>query len=158
MDVGGGTVIKGNWEQISNDSIKLNTFEQPKKLRTTYSGKINPERTNIQIKIADVELPLVAAAIVINDQDYGSNANMNGIAEMKAQKIKTITYYYLNRKETIEIDNPDYNEIEITVKDLDIDAVQMYLTDKIMTIHNKKLFFAEGYFLKKTKMANKQWK
>ena len=124
MDVGGGTVVKGNWIQISADSIKLNTFEQPKKPSTTYKGKINPERIeNVKITIKDLELPLAAAFIIINEQNEGKAADVNGIAELKAQEIKTITYHYLGQKEMIEIDNPNFNEIEITVRDLDLNAV-----------------------------------
>ncbi|WP_146169773.1 hypothetical protein [Kordia periserrulae] len=159
MDVGGGTVVKGNWEQISTDSIKLNTFEQPKNPSTTYSGKINPDRIeNIKITIRDLELPLAAAFIVVNDQNAGKAANVNGIAELETQKIKTITYHYLGQKETIEIDNPNYNEIEIIVRDLDLNAVPRFLTDKIMVLNNGKLFFNDGYSLKRTNLKNKQWK
>ncbi|WP_407557917.1 hypothetical protein [Winogradskyella sp. 4-2091] len=159
MDVGGGTVVKGNWEQISTDSIKLNTFEQPKNASTTYSGKINPDRIeNIKITIRDLELPLAAAFIVVNDQNEGKAADVNGIAELESQEIKTITYHYLGQKETIEIDNPNYNEIEIIVRDLDLNAVPRFLTDKIMVLNNGKLFFNDGYSLKKTHLKNIQWK
>jgi hypothetical protein len=159
MDVGGGTVVKGNWEQLSVDSIKLNTFEQPKNPSTTYKGKINPDRIdNVKITIGDLELPLAAAFIVINDQKDGKAVDVNGIAELETQKIKTITYHYLGQKETIEIDNPNYNEIEITVRDLDLNAVPRFLTDKIMVLKNGKLFFNDGYSLKKTNLKNRQWK
>ena len=158
MDVGGGTVVKGNWEQTFVDSIKLNTFEQPKNPSTTYHGKINPDRIdNVKITIRDLELPLAAAFIVINDQNAGKAADLNGIAELETQKIKTITYHYLGQQETIEIDNPNYNEIEITVRDLDLNAVPRFLTDKIVVLNNGKLFFNEDYFLKKTNLKNKQW-
>ena len=159
MDVGGGTVVKGNWEQISKDSIKLNTFEQRKNPSTTYSGKINPDRIeNVKITIRDLELPLAAAFIVINNQNEGKAADVNGIAELKAQEIKTITYHYLGQKETIKIDNPNFNEIEIIVRDLDLNAVPRFLTDKIMVLNKGKLFFNDGYSLKKTNLENKQWK
>ncbi|WP_178985972.1 hypothetical protein [Winogradskyella helgolandensis] len=159
MDVGGGTVVKGNWEQISKDSIKLNTFEQPKNPSTTYSGKINPDRIdNVKITIRDFELPLAAAFIEINDQNEGKAADVNGITELKAQEIKTITYHYIGQKETIKIDNQNFNEIEIIVRDLDLNAVPSFLTDKIMVLNNGKLFFNDGYSLKKTNLKNRQWK
>ena len=159
MDVGGGTVVKGNWEQISTDSIKLNTFEQPKNPSTTYSGKINPDRMDkVKITIQDLELPLAAAFIVVNSQNEGKAADVNGVVELKAQEIKTITYHYLGQKETIKIDNPNFNEIEITVRDLDINAVPRFLTDKIMVLNKGKLFFNDRYSLKKTNLKNKQWR
>ncbi len=159
MDVGGGTIVKGSWEQISADSIKLNTFEQPKNPSTTYKGNVNPNRIdNVKITIRDLELPLAAAFIVINDQNDGKAADVNGIVELETQEIKTITYHYLGQKETIEIDNPNYNEIEITVRDLDLNAVPRFLTDKIMILNNGKLFFNDGYSLKKTNLKNRQWK
>ncbi len=142
MDVGGGTVVKGNWEQISADNIKLNTFEQPKNPSTTYKGKINPNRTdNVEITIRDLELPLAAAFIVINDQNERKSADVNGIAELETKDVKTITYHYIGQKETIEIDNPNSTKIEITVRDLDLNAVPRFLTDKIMIVDNRKLFF-----------------
>ena len=159
MDVGGGNVVKGNWEQISTDSIKLNTFEQPKNPSTTYSGKINPDRVdNVKITIQDLELPLTAAFIVINNQNDGKAADVNGVVELKAKEIKTITYHYLGQKETIKIDNPNFNEIEITVRDLDFNAVPRFLTDKIMVLKRGKLFFNDRYSIKKTNLKNKQWK
>ncbi len=159
MDIGGGTVVKGNWEQISTDSIKLNTFEQPKNPSTTYSGKINPDRIdNVKITIQDLELPLAAAFIVINNQNEGKAADVNGVVELKAKEIKTITYHYLGQKETIKIDNPNFNEIEITVRDLDLNAVPRFLTNKIMVLNKGKLFFNDRYSLKKTNLKNKQWK
>lgn len=158
MDVGGGTVVKGNWEQISAVSIKLNTFEQPKNPSTTYNGKINSARIdNVKITIRDLELPLAGSFIVLNNQDVGKPANVNGIAELESQEIKTITYHCLGQNETIEIDNPNYNEIEITVRDLDTNAVPRFLTDKIMTLNNNRLFFNDGYSVKKTNIKNRQW-
>jgi len=159
MDVGGGIVVKGNWEQISSDSIILNTFDQPVNTYTTYKGKVNPDRTDfIKIKIADFEQPLAGAYIVWNNQNEGTAADENGVVEVKTQEIKTITYHYLGKEETIEIDNPNFNEIEITVKDLELNAVLRYLTDKIVTIHNRKLFINDGFPLKKTNLENKEWK
>lgn len=158
MDVGGGTVVKGTWQQISKDSIKLNTFEQPKIPSTTYSGKINSDRiNNVKITIRDFESPLEAAFIVINNQNEGKTVDVNGVTKVKAQEIKTITYHYLGQKETVKIDNPNFNEIEIIVRDLDLNAVPRFLTDKIMTLNNGKLFFNDGYSLKKTNLKNKQW-
>lgn len=159
MDVGSGTVVKGNWEQISIDSIKLNTFDQPKNPSTTYKGKINPNRIdNVKITIADLELPLAGAFLIVNNKNKGKEADVNGIAELQIKEIKTITYHYLGQIETIKIDNPNFNEIEITVRDLDLNAVPRYFSKKIMTVKNKKLFFNDGYSLRKTNLKNKQWK
>lgn len=159
MDVGGGTIIKGNWEQISNDSIKLNTFEQPKYPSTTYKGKINPNRKNrVKITISDLELPLAGAVIYLNNLENGQAADVNGISEFKVDLVETITYYYLGQKETIVINNPRLNEIEITVRDLSLSAVPRYFTDKIMISKNKKIYFNEIFSLKKTHLKNKQWK
>jgi hypothetical protein len=158
MDIGGGSVVKGNWKQISQDSIILNTFDQPQNPSTTYTGLINPNRNNIRIKISDMEMPLAFAFITVNENHFGLAANMDGIVELKAEGIQSITYHYLGQLETIKIDNPNYNEIEITVRDLDLNEVPRYLTNKVMTIQNRKLFFNEGYFLQKTNLKNKQWK
>lgn len=160
MDVGGASVIKGNWKQTASDSIVLNTFKQPKHPITTYTGKINSETTeNIKITIKEAGFPLTAATVVINNnQGEGKAANTDGVVEFEAQKIHTITYHFLHESETIAIDNPNFNEIEITIKDLDSSAVPTYLTDEVMILKNKRLFINESHSLKKTNMKNKQWK
>jgi hypothetical protein len=158
MDVGGTTIIKGNWEAVSKDSIRLNTFEQPKHPITTYKGQTNPKRPNIKIKVSCSESPLAGAYVLLNDQSEGIVLEQNGVGEFKAQKVKTITYSFLGQKETIFVENPDYNEIEIMVRDLDLNAVPRFLTEKIIFINKKKLFLNRSYSLKKTSLKNKQWK
>lgn len=159
MDVGGGAITKGNWERVSKDSIKLNTFEQPKNPSTTYKGRMNPERPDVlKIKIADYERPLADSYIVLNNQNEGKEADVNGTIEIKAQEVKTITYYYLGRKETIKVENPNFNEIEISVRDLDLDPISKYMTDLKLKVNKRKIIFDDGYLLKKTKLKYKQWK
>jgi len=159
MDVGGANIIKGNWKQIAADSIVLNTFEQPKNLTTTYIGKINPERKgNVKITITETGLPLSSANIIINnDINKGEVANINGMVEFETQRIQTITYYFLNESETIIIDNPNYNEIEIKTKNLNNNIIQKYLTNEVVVIDGKKLFFQKLNAMKKTSLKNKQW-
>lgn len=160
MDVGGATILKGNWKKISKDSILLNTFEQPINPKTTYKGKINPSVTNdtIRIEIRHWEFPLMAAYLLINDEKEGKIVDENGFVEFQTKKLNTITYYYLGYKETISIDNPNYNEIEILVKDIEIDAFTKYLTDKLIIKRGKKVYFDPDYSLRRNHIKNKQWK
>jgi len=157
MDVGGGTVVKGNWEQISKDSIKLNTFDQPKQPTTTYVGKIDSSKIDrVKIKISDLYYPLQYASVQINGKDW-KVTDRNGVAEFNSSNIESIYYQYLGKEETIEIDNPNYDEIEITISDLDMTAVQRFFTDEIMVVKNKKLYYNEWFSLKKTNLNQKQW-
>jgi len=158
MDVGGGSIVKGRWEQISTEKIKLNTFDQPKNPSTTYTGKINPDLKNkIKITISELEAPLGAAYVIVNNQSEGKIADVNGVVEFEINKITSIKYFFLGQEETIEINNHNLNDIQITVRDLDLNAVPRFLTDKIMSVNNRKLFFHDNYSLKKTKLKNRQW-
>lgn len=158
MDVGGKNTIKGNWVQIAKDSIKLNTFVQPKTPQTSIKGSINPSRNNsIKIKLIDSALPIASAYIVVNDQQNGKATNIEGIVELEVKELKKITYFYLGREETIIIDNPNYNEIEILIKDIDITGFPKYFTNQIILVQNQKLYLNDLLSLKKTRIQNKQW-
>jgi hypothetical protein len=158
-DVGGGSLLKGTWKRISNDTVVMNTYNQPEFPKTTYVGKINPDLNGeIKIQITDKNGSLGYASVEINDKKQGKATDENGVAKFKTDSIKNIHYNFLGQNETIEIDNPKYNEIEITVRDLDLNAVPRFLTDKIITIDKNKLFFNDGYSLKKTRLKNRQWK
>lgn len=158
MDVGGKNIIKGNWVQIAKDSIKLNTFNQPKTPQTSIKGSINPSRNNsIKIKLIDSVLPIASAYIVVNDQQNGKATNIEGDVELEVKELKTITYHYLGREETIMIDNPNYNEIEILIKDIDITGFPKYFTNQIILVKNQKLYLNDFLSLKKTRIQNKQW-
>ena len=158
MDVGGGTVVKGKWEQISMDSIRLNTYDQPIQPTTTYVGNKNSDIENkVKITIADLNFPLEGANIWVNDKP-GKVADRNGTVEFDITQVETVRYQYLGKDETISIDNPDYDEIEITISDLDMSAVPRFFTDKIMTLKNRELYYNDWFSLKKTNMNQKQWK
>lgn len=159
MDVGGGSVVKGTWNKISNDTIVLNTYDQPEIIKTTYKGKVNPELNGkVRIKISDKNGALGFANVQINDKDLGVGANENGMAEFETESLKNVHYNFLGQEETIEIDNPNYNDIEVVVKDLDINAIPEFLTDYKIVVNGKKLIMDSEYIYKKTNLKNKQWK
>ncbi|NEV95063.1 hypothetical protein G3567_13040 [Psychroflexus sp. YR1-1] len=159
MDVGGESVVKGTWNKLSNDTIALNTYNQPEIPKTTYEGKVNPELTGkVKIKISDKNGALGFANVQINDKKLGVGANQNGIAEFETESIKNVHYSFLGQEETIEIDNPNYNNIEVLIKDLDINAVPEFLTNYKIVVNGKKLIMDSEYIYKKTNLKNKQWK
>jgi len=158
-DVGGGNVLKGTWEKTSNDTIVLNTYKQPENPKTTYVGKTNPElKEKIKIRISDKNGALGYASIQINDKKQGKGANENGFAEFKAESIKNVNYNFLGQEETIEIDNPNYNEIEIRIKDLDINSIPEFITDYKIAFKRNRIIMDSSYVYKKTSLKNKQWK
>lgn len=155
MDVGGSTVVKGVWEKISDDTIILNSFERPQNSKTKISGKINSESKEISVKIIERGLPLPSSEITINNDTKITDES--GFTKFKQQKVVSITYQFLNRKETIYLDNSDFNEIVLIVKDLDFDVNSKYFIDKSVKIKNNKLFINDNLVLKKTDIKNKQW-
>ncbi|MEQ8519488.1 MAG: hypothetical protein RLN79_02375 [Cytophagales bacterium] len=159
MDVGGGSVVKGTWNKISNDTIALNTYNQPEIPKTTYKGKVNPELNGkVIIKISDKNGALGFANVQINDKALGIGANENGIAEFETESLKNVHYHFLGQEETIVIDNPNYNDIEVLIKDLDINAIPEFLTDFKIVVNGNKLIMDSEYIYKKTNLKNKQWK
>ncbi len=154
----GGTIVKGNWKKISKDSIILNTFIQPEKPTTSYIGHINPNLSGlVNIKISDSYFPLSYTKLIVNENIVNA-ADIDGIAEFSIEKIYSIYFQYLGKEETIIIDNPNYNEIEITVNDLDVTAMPRFFSDKVMYIKNNKLFYNEWFGLKRTRLKNKSWR
>ena len=159
MDVGGANVLKGTWNNISNDTIVLNTYHQPEISKTTYKGKINPElKGKVRIKISDKNGVLGFANVEINDKELGIATNENGIAEFETESLENVHYNFLGHQETIKIDNSNYNDIEILIKDLDINAIPEFLTDYKIVIKGNKLIINTKYIFKKTNLMNKQWK
>ena len=155
MDVGGQNIKKGNWKQTTKDSICLHSFEQPKIPNTILTATINPNRNNsVKIKIMDSVLPIGAAFVIVNNEPNGKATNLDGIVEMNVTELKSITYSYLGSEEKIEISNPKFNEIEIMVKDLDI---AIYFINQNFALKNKKFYLSKTFFLRKTKIKNKQW-
>lgn len=158
MDVGGGHVLKGTWNYISNDTIVLNTYNQPEISKTTYKGKRNPELNGkVRIKISDKNGVLGFVSIEINDKEIGSATNENGIAEFETKSLKDVHYNFLGQNETIKIDNSNYNDIEILIKDLNINAIPEFLTDYKIVVKGNKLIINTKYIYKKTNLTNKKW-
>ena len=165
MDVGGGNVIKGNWDYLNGDTIKLNTFYQPKIPRTYFKGKENPELDEkIKIQISDYEFPLVSAYVEINNGEVTGTLNEHGIGYFEVSEIRNITYSYLgDRKEKIQINNQRFNEIEIFVRDLESGVIPEYFVDKLVIVTDKEINMypnspERNYKLKRSRFGKRYWK
>jgi hypothetical protein len=161
MDVGGGVVKKGKWNQIHRDTILINSFEQPINPKATYKGKIIPNSNGvIKIKVSDFETLFFGVGISINNGEQEKvDDDLDGIVEFNSDKIFSVEYQFLGQKEKILIDNPEYNYIEIIAKDLG--SEMSYITNKKILIGNRKLIFNTDkhwsmFALKKTGIKNKQ--
>ena len=156
-DVGGGNVLKGTWKKISKDTIVINTYKQPKYLKTTYSGETNQNlKGKIKIRISDKNGSLGFSNIYINDRTQIKVANSNGIAEFEVESIKNIEYGFLSQEEKIKIDNPKYNEIEILIKDLDLNVIPEFITNEKIVVKRNKLLMDTTFSYQKTNSGNKK--
>ena len=159
MSVSGAQVIKGNWKRISNDTLVINSFKQPEFSKTTYTGKINPElKGKVKIRISDKNGSLGSSQVSINDQKQIKAADDNGIVEFAVDSIKNIEYRFMNQMENIEIDNPNYNEIEVLIKDLNLNAISEFITNEKIIVKRNKIIMDTDFVYKKTNLKNKQWK
>jgi hypothetical protein len=155
MDVGGSIVVKGVWEKILDDDIILNSFERPQNSKTKIFGKVNSESKDISVKIIERGNPLVGSVVTINNQSKISDEN--GIVIFDNQKVKSITYQFLNSTERIEIDNSDYNDFELIVKDIEYSVNSSFFVDKVLKIKNRTILINDKLILKKTAIKHKQW-
>ncbi len=158
-DVGGGSVLKGTWKRIANDTIVINTFKQPQFPKTTYIGKVNPNsKGKVKIRISDKDGSLGASNVFINDRAQIKVADENGVTEFLVNSIKNIEYGFLSQSEKIQIDNPNYNEIEVLIKDLDLNAIPEFITNEKIIFKRNKIIMDTTYVYKRTSLKNKQWK
>lgn len=164
LGVGGEVKRTGTWHEHKGDTILLNTLTQPKNRKTTYTGIVNPNLKNkVRISIRDFELKLAGATIEINDGEMLRNADRDGIVEFDTDKINNITYYFMTEiSEKITISNPDLNEIDILVRDLDLEIVPKYFTDEPIVVSNRKVVFypnnpEKRFERKRINMRKKQW-
>nr|WP_299387537.1 hypothetical protein [Allomuricauda sp.] len=158
-DVGGGSVLKGNWKRISSDTVVINTFKQPEFPKTTYVGRINPNLKGIvKIRISDKNGSLGGSNVLINDRELIKVAGENGIAEFDVDYIRNIEYGFLSQSEKIKIDNPNYNEIEILIKDLNLNVIPEFITNEKILVKRNKIIMDSTYVYKRTSLKNRQWK
>ncbi|TCI93633.1 hypothetical protein [Tenacibaculum sp. M341] len=140
--LGGEFLRKGTWKQGVADTLFLNTYEQPKIVKTTYKGKVNPKlKGKIKIQVYDKDGALGYVNIQINDKKLGVGANDEGIGLFDSEILKNVTYSFLDQEETIKIDNPNYNEITILIRDLDFELVQNYFTNMPIVLTKNKIVF-----------------
>lgn len=154
---GSGSFTSGTWEYLANDTIILNTALQPEIPKTNYKGKINPElEDKIRIYFSDKYGPLEYAMVSINGNKEEKKTNYEGMVEFKTSEIKSIKYRYLMVDEEIQINNPNYNDIEIEIKDQDI-IYPEHLKDYKVRLNGRKLILDSVNIYKKTNIKNKQW-
>ncbi|PYE78496.1 hypothetical protein DFQ11_1295 [Winogradskyella epiphytica] len=164
LGVGGEIKRIGTWSQHKGDTILLNTYNQPKNKITSYKGIINPNLKNkVIISIRDFENYLGGTLIEINDGEMSKFANDNGIVEFDTNLIKNISYFYVGTGEKITISNPEFNEIDILIRDLDFEIVPNYFTDMPIVVTNRKVVFypndiEKRFERKRANIKNKQWK
>ncbi len=118
----------------------------------------------MKIQIRDFETPLGFASVEINDGEVNGNLNEKGIGYFNVGELRTITYFYLgDRKETIEIDNPNLTEIEIIVRDLEYGAIPEYFVDRLVVAKRKKIIMNPNkperkFRMKRSKTGKRHWK
>ena len=155
-DVGGVNILKGNWKKISNDSISLNTFEQPTNPKTSYTGIENGSSTK-KVKISDNNFTIILASVSVNNNNIWNTTDIDGFVEFNDSEINSIYVISLGVKEKILVENKNLDEIHIIVKDPQTGVIPEYLVDYKLKISNNRIFIADKHKLKKTSLTNKQW-
>ncbi|AGC75554.1 hypothetical protein DDD_0427 [Nonlabens dokdonensis DSW-6] len=159
MDVGGASVIKGTWKKSSENLVILNSYDQPVNSKTTLIGRHNPnfKEKEIQIQINDKSEPFSFAFVSLNNGEYYGNADQDGIINFEIkERLRSITFQFLTYKETINIENLDFNEFVINLKDVPESSRRNYFINEKVIIKSRKLTIDSLYTLKKTKAKNKR--
>lgn len=174
MDVGGWTFKSGNWKVI-NDTIILNTFNQPKSLFGMGNLSI----------IGEYDSTLTSTTIYVdtNDSIYGSyfisvlfDTLSDTLSSRKPsvfnKRVERVKLWEINKNEKdgfILFLNKNKNHFTITTKSFSIDDRREYFKDLKLKldedgIYNKTTFIEDGkekefvITLKKTKIKNSAFK
>lgn len=158
-DVGGASFYYGDWIHVSTDSIML---LPPKKSRTLFTEKINPELTGkLKVTILDdgdeyhSQSAIENVLVIINEPPVGKVTDANGVVLFDNPQTQKIICRFLSiYDETFDLSSSEINDVQIIIKDIYIKQ-PVYET---MKISNDGLRYTEQLTLKKTRMRNKQWK
>lgn len=163
MDIGGRRMWEGTWKLSTNDTILLNTYEQPHIPRSYYKGyNPNPNRDSVLISVRDFEIPLHSASIMINDREQLCIAT-EGYCTFKVDEVKNIEVSYVSsRPIKIDVIDQGYEKIEVVVKDGFDGLFPEFFTDlKVVRKENKVnvIFYEDHIFnLERMDIEHKQWK
>lgn len=165
MDVGGGQVIKGTWNDYNGDTIQLNTVQQPNIPQTYFKGEVNTALVGqVRVQLSDYEFPLSFAYVELNDGEAKGRLDEQGTGYFEVKEIRNITYYHIGQPvETITVEKPQVNDITIWIKDLDVEIVPRYMVNELAVATKKeitlRLHEANGPVkLKRTLFGKKWWK
>lgn len=190
FDVGGGTVYRGKWEYLAKDSIEL-IWEQdliPEEpipeippLDSIHIPKTYHEESynsalgdSIRVTIQDWETTLPFATLRINQEENTYNTDFDGTLKFKRDSLSTLIWSFIGYgMDTIKIEDPKSNDIQIFGKDLNIHLTPYkpqrpcYLEiPSLITVHKKEneiVFWSrECHYgimhLKKVRWYEKRWK
>ena len=158
-------IIRGEWNYVSGDTIKLNTYEQPKIKKAYFKGKNNLKLGNkIKVQILDYRSPLIGANVWKNDKEEFGTTDLEGIHYFNVKNLNTISIDYLGYEQaTIELKDSTINDIQIYLSERTSESGLDYYVDKLVVANNKEIIInpkdsIRRYSLRKSKLKNKCWK
>lgn len=161
-DIGGLSKMEGCWEIWAGDTIIINTYQQAKSASIHYSVDTSLSQGCKAIRIFDWENESIGLAVVyINQESQQASTDDEGLSYFTTAYIADIQVNYLGLMDTFEIQEVDFNSIEIFLKELETYPPTYVTNQKIILRKHKIILLDEDdshwYELKKTKLSHQKW-
>lgn len=151
-DVGGSTIVKGQWKSI-NDTVVLNTYEQQHdRLDTVIETTIQNQKSRIEFTGG------FWGYVTVDSIKYNLASGQNTL-EVDQPLRNIIFYFYDDRGNPIavpyKIQNSASNHLQVKLRRLTTDLIITNL--KFVRTRNQLKHIDQPWTKKRTAMKNKQW-
>ncbi len=151
-DVGGSTIVKGQWQSV-NDTVVLNTYEQQNdRLDTVIESTIQNQKSRIEFTGG------FWGYVRVDSTKYNLPGGQNTLEVDKP--LKNITFYFYDDQGNVipiryNVQSPSTNQLLVRVRWL---TTSLILTDlKFIKTRNQLKYIDQPWTKKRTAMKNKQW-
>ena len=151
-DVGGSTVVKGQWQSI-NDTVVLNTYEQQNyRLDTVIELTTQNQKSRIEFTGS------FWGYVSVDSTKYNLTGGQNTLDIDKP--LKNITFYFYDDQGNAvpvhyNMQNSSTNYLQIKVRNLTTNLILSNL--KFIKTRNQLKYVDQTWTRKRTAMKNKQW-
>ena len=151
-DVGGSTIVKGQWQSV-NDTVILNTYEQQHdRLDTVIESTIQNQKFRIEFTGG------FWGYVSVDSTKYNLASGQNTLEIDKP--LKNITFYFYDEQGNpipvqYNMQSSSTNHLQVKVRRL---TTNLILTDlKFIKTRNELKYIHQPWTKKRTAMKNKQW-
>lgn len=151
-DVGGSTIVKGQWQSV-NDTVILNTYEQQQhRLDTVIETTIQNQKSRIEFTGG------FWGYVTVDSIKYDLASGQNSLEIDKP--LKNITFYFYDYQGMpipvqYNMQSSSTNHLQVKVRSLTTNLILTNL--KFIRTRNQLKYIDQPWTKKRTAMKNKQW-